>query len=511
MVINEGISGSSSRKEAIIPAFQQSIKQTPVIPLYVWQALALPWRTEPEIDVERQMYLSERLAIRADSEQGIYPFQGVKLSRADIEWLLTTHEDADQRGPVDLSDERQQGRRGLDLRGADLRQVNLCGLPLARLQGGRNWLVQFPSTEEQHNMATIHLEGADLGATYLQEAFLGGAHMEEAFLGGAHLEGAYLEGAHLEGVNLEGAHLEGAHLEHAHLEGANLEGAYLESAHLLGAHLEGAHLLGAHLEGAHLLSAHLEGKPLPAVYLKRVRHWDKDILPPANLQGVFFSASTVLEDVILGDEHFGFVSLADVHWNGVNLSNVDWEAVTILGDERRAQQTSWLYNYRGAVRAYRQLASVLREQGLYEEASHFAYRAQLLQKRVLWRQIMQLRRRGRKGLGRLARKMVSYLSSWLFDLVAGYGYKPLRSLVVYVLVIGIFTLIYADLGMVNGLHQSLGELLTLSMTSFHGRGFFPDQLAMDGPQAFVATIEAVVGLVIELGFIAAFVQRFFRK
>ncbi len=345
-------------------ASQQGTKQTPIsIPLYVWQALSLPWRTEPEIDLERQMYLSERRSIQSDSELGIYPFQGVKLSRADIEWLLMTHENADQRGPVDLSDERQQGRRGLDLRGADLRQVNLSGLPLARMQGGRNWLVQFPSIEEQHDMATIHLEGADLGATHLQEAFLGGAHLEEAFLGGAHLEEAYLEGAHLEGANLEGAHLEGANLEHIHLEGANLEGAHLEGANLLGAHLEGANLLGAHLEGANLLGTSLRGMPVPADYLKRVRHWDKDILPPANLQGVFFNASTVLEDVILGDEHFGFVSLADIHWNGVNLSTVDWEAVTMLGDERRARQTTWLYNYRAAVRAYRQLASILRGAG----------------------------------------------------------------------------------------------------------------------------------------------------
>ncbi len=107
--------------------------------------------------------------------------------------------------------------------------------------------------------------------------------------------------------------------------------------------------------------------------------------------------------------------------------------------------------------------------------------------------------------------MVSYLSSWLFDLVAGYGYKPLRSLIVYVLVIALFMFIYSVLGMVIGSHQSLSELLTLSMTSFHGRGFFPDQLAMNGPQAFVASIEAIVGLIIEVSFIAAFVQRFFRK
>ncbi len=40
--------------------------------------------------------------------------------------------------------------------------------------------------------------------------------------------------------------------------------------------------------------------------------------------------------------------------------------------------------YRTAVRANRQLTTVLRGQGLNEEANHFAYRAQLLQ-RVVWR------------------------------------------------------------------------------------------------------------------------------
>jgi uncharacterized protein YjbI with pentapeptide repeats len=188
-----------------------------------------------------------------------------------------------------------------------------------------------------------------LGGAHLEEAFLGGAHLEEAFLGGAHLERAYLERARLEGASLEGAHL----------EGANLVGAYLE----------GCNLVGAHLEGANLVGASLKGMPAPADYLKRVRQWDKDVLPPADLRGAFFDSTTMLEDAVLGEEKFGFITLANLHWGGVNLSVVDWEAVTILGDERRARQTGWIYNYQGAVRAYRQLATVLREQGLNEYAA----------------------------------------------------------------------------------------------------------------------------------------------
>jgi len=44
----------------------------------------------------------------------------------------------------------------------------------------------------------------------------------------------------------------------------------------------------------------------------------------------------------------------------------------------------------------------------------------------------------------------------------------------------------------------------ISMTAFHGRGFFPDQFKPGDPQALVAALEAFVGLVIEVSFIATF-------
>jgi hypothetical protein len=37
-----------------------------------WEAQGQPWRTEPEIDLERQKYLAERRSITPDSKQGIY-------------------------------------------------------------------------------------------------------------------------------------------------------------------------------------------------------------------------------------------------------------------------------------------------------------------------------------------------------------------------------------------------------------------------------------------------------
>ena len=486
---------------------QRSRQQAAVVSPSSWPGT--PWRTEPQIDSERQAYLASRRSITANVAAGFYPFSDIKLSRADVEWLVATQEE--QRATTDRGGDPQQASAGLDLRGANLQQVNLSNLPLARLVGGRNWLVYPSLTTDQRVAASIHLIGADLGGTHLEDAFLGDARMEECFLGGAFLERAYLEGAHLEGTNLEGAHLEGANLLGAHLEGTNLEGAHLEGTNLEGAHLEGANLAKAHLEGANLAGASLKGKFAPTDFLKQVRHWDKDVLTPVNLQGAFFNNATVLEDIILGDEQFGFVSLADIHWGGANLSVVQWETVTMLGDERKASQTKWLYNYRCAVRAYRQLATALQEQGLHEEAAPFAYRAQVLHRSVLWRQMMQLRRQGRKGIGRLAQKTMEYLFSWLLYLFTGYGYKPLRALFAYVFIIGAFMIVYYVLGKVHGEPLTWEQLLTVSMTSFHGRSFFTDQIGLSTSQEFTAVIEGFVGFIMEVSLIVTFARNYFKK
>src|SRR5579864_5900617 len=96
-------------------------------------------RIEPQIDGERQAYLASRLTITASVESGIYPFRDVKLSRADVEWLLATHRDRLEQ--VDREGACPRAHAGLDLRGALLQQVNLSELTLAGTQGGRSWLV----------------------------------------------------------------------------------------------------------------------------------------------------------------------------------------------------------------------------------------------------------------------------------------------------------------------------------------------------------------------------------
>ncbi len=416
-----------------------------------WKARGQEWRTEPEIDLARQQFLTERLAIEVDLDAGIYKFRGVKLNRADVEWLLANHQDG--HGPVDWRNSEHLRRIGIDLRGADLRGADLRYLPLSHMLGGLNSR-ERNRAQEVRDMAAVHLEGANFSE--------------------AHLERAELYMAHLERADFFKAHLAGASLRKAHLEGASLRLAYL-----------------AAVEGE------TKDEKVHLNYYSSIRP-----LRPADLRAVFFDGVTDLRNAHLGSEKHGFVQVSDVHWGDVNLAIVDWSLITQLGDEGRARAQSLekrvdketlIESYREAVRANRQLAVALQGQGLNEEAAQFLYRAQVLQREVV-------RLQGRTG---------AYFFSAFLDLLAGYGYKPIRSLRAYLLVIACFAVINFILGHIVGPVLSPVGALVFSVTSFHGRGFFPGGIALDDPITIMAAIEAIIGLTIEISFIATFTQRFF--
>src|SRR6266851_3227378 len=557
--------------------------------LAYWQEQNQPWRTEPEISPERRGELEKRRALVPDIEKGIYPFKGIKLDRADVEWLLTTHEG----GPVNWSDEKERVCEGLDVRGADLQEANLHELPLTRLRGGLTSDEWLKATEEQRSSAVVlmrgaklylaqleeanligaqlagaNLSGAQLGRANLSEAQLGRADLYRAQLAGANLsraqlagaslieaqlEGAILMEAQLAGANLMEARLKGAYLRRAQLKGAELSGAQLVGASLIEAQLEGARLIKAQLAGAdlsraqlkgailieaqlegadlsraqlvgailieaqlgraNLILAQLKGADLSRAQLKGAYLIEAQLegvnLSEAQLEGADLSRARLkgvdLREVILGDKQRIGPRLADLQWGDNNLAVVDWSQVDVLGDEREArqkktpdgkkkEQAERLSEYQAAVRANRQLAVALQSQGLSEEAARFAYRAQRLQRIVL-------RRQWRVG---------SYLFSGFLDLIAGYGYRPGRTVLWYLCVIVSFAVAYFALGHL----PPFPDALVFSLMSFHGRGFFPSlssETSLHNQVVEIAAIEAVVGLLIEISFIATFTQRYFGK
>jgi uncharacterized protein YjbI with pentapeptide repeats len=393
-----------------------------------WQAQGMPWRTEPEICAERQTYLGERRAVPPDIDRGIYPFKDITLTRADVEWLLATHESGGIRGPVDWTAPKQRNREGLDLCGVDLRGVDLQHLPLARVRCNLSnaELPDHGSDDDSQlvTMAVAHLEGANLSY----------AHMENMLLRAAHLDGATLRRAVLDGTTLYSAWLVGANFARASLAGVNLRRAVMDET--------------------------------------------------TNFYGASFCS-----------REYGGVALRDAHWNGADCTVVDWDQLKQLGDERRLVGRRSVNDFQKVVRAYRQLAVVLRAQGLNEHSDRFAYRAQVMQRRLLLRQ------------GHLLR----WLGSWLLDALAGYGYRPMRSVASYVVVIGLFAAVYFLLGGAHAQPVSWNEAIVISMTAFHGRGFFATAFQPADPQAALAAVEALVGLLIEITFIATFTQRFFAR
>lgn len=508
-----------------------------------------PWRTEPEIVVPRRQFLRRKRAIEPVIEKSIYPFRGIKLDRADIEWLLETLESGGMIGPVDWSDPKQWQRQGIDLTYANLAGVDLRRLPLAKAK-------LFAASLEQSDLRVADLRGANLTDAILRNADLGDANLEGALLVDADLRGAIfapgdnlrwanLWGVHAEGVDFSNAHLEQATLDYGHFEGCFFYGenggAYMQGATLVKTHLEGAELLGAqlqgailwesHLEGANLQEVHLEGADLrsaflggilcPAEDLERIRQESPkfpEALEPANLRGAYCDPTTVLKGINLGSIEQGFATVADVSWNGANLAVVKWVQETlhqgrkqlkpiVLGDDGAALQShdkkgtlkgksTRLDEFETAVRANRQLATALRSQGLNEDSDRFSYRAQVLQRRVLQYRGQWLR----------------YLGSMLLDLIAGYGYKPLRSFITYLFVVAGFAVGYYLLRDSVIPQLSALDSVVFSLTSFHGRGFMPgENVNLHNPLTILAAVEAIIGLLIEITFIATFTQRFFAR
>jgi hypothetical protein len=155
---------------------------------------------------------------------------------------------------------------------------------------------------------------------------------------------------------------------------------------------------------------------------------------------------------------------------------------------------------RESVRANRQLATVLRSQGLNEEADRFDYRAQICQREVL-------RLQGFK-------RWPAYFGSLFLWAVAGHGYKLWRIGAVYGVILLLFSVIY----MAIGVHSLTGESgirafwdsFLVSLSAIHGRTVF-EQLGAWSFAAWVAAIESVIGIVIEGIFVAMLIQRFFAR
>jgi uncharacterized protein YegL/uncharacterized protein YjbI with pentapeptide repeats len=360
------------------------------------------------------------------------------------------------------------------------------------------WSGELYSVEEDADLRGVIANGLDLTNIRLARADLTGAR-----LAGATLVAADFVDARLTGVDLVGADCTHVDFSNADLTGAKLERTKLREVKLEAANLDAARLIGTDASGADARMASFRGALLRNVDLSG-----------ANLREAIMDQTTRLIEPILNTR----TCLGDMQLSDTPLTRVDWRQVPFLGDERLVNEAkrrqrgkskgnattsdaSVAVAYRVVARAYRGLSIATRNQGLLVAASNFRLREQVLERKASFQE------------GRI----LAWIFSWILFIVAGYGERPARSFAAYLLVIVGFGVTYFGIGsgaMGLGTRDAISSpvaALVFSVTSFHGRGFFPGVLALDDPITVLAAIEAVLGLFIEITFIATFTQRFFAR
>jgi uncharacterized protein YjbI with pentapeptide repeats len=436
-----------------------------------------------------------------------YDLSGIAVERCDVAWLIEDHAsapcgprlrvvDADFCG-LDLSDlvledAELPGARMVraNLQRTVFRRADLTGADLAHAECER--AVFEDAVLERARLESAGLMGADLRRARMAFAQLNRVSMSDADLECAELlevrlQDAYLGGAKLTGANLMGAHLERSSFLWGQLQDAQLAGSFLQDAALWRAHLQRANLSGAILDDVDLTEAHLEGANLSGARLSG-----------ANLTRASLDGETNLERIVVGTGPRG-LTLADVRWNDVNLAVFNWMPMRRLADESRARAADRgegpmnpAEAYAAAARASQQLSRQLQQRGMTPESERFAFRARVMER-------LELRRTGLRATPR-------YLFSLTLALLAGYGYRPSRGFLAYLAFIATFSVAYFFAGKYN-----LVEATVISVTAFHGRGFFPSQFSPGDPLAIISSLEAFVGLIVEIVLIATITQRLFGK
>jgi uncharacterized protein YjbI with pentapeptide repeats len=478
-----------------------------------WHGIAIDHRAPSS---ERQKQLRDEC--EKNLSVGSPPFAGVRItSRGELEWIIgeksrTSGSDLESNVRIDLREANLSGTNfgNIALEGADLRDVNLsescldgANLNAVDLSGGANLQNASLCGTDFHmaNLNRVVLEGADLRGAYLEEADLTAASLYKADLNAAILIAVKFCDADLRKVNLSNAILKRADLSGAILTGANLSQSRLERSNLSGAILIGVNLSHAQLKRADLSGANIRRANLERADLR----W-------ANLRGtsaeeVRMHAATQLEGVLLDSQ----TKLSDVVWNGVPLARVNWAQMPKLGDEvsiveakkRRSASKSRRERkdlrlpvaqaYRQVARGYHGLSVTLRSQGLSNFASAYRLRELRMERRAL----------------RIEGKFWAWLGLRLLGILSGGGERPSRTVRAYVITITSFAILYYLLGIFTNADLSPVSATILSVISFHGRGFFPSGArTLTDPFVILAAIEAVIGLFIEIIFIATFSRRF---
>ena len=260
---------------------------------------------------------------------------GWRPNGAQLKLLREGHKSGFQEENLDLPEGTERGAFcNIDLKGETLNTANLSGYDLrgADFTGAALFAVDLSGAD----LAGAKLRGADLSSASLAGTDLRATILSDAKLHRADLNGANLDKVEIYGVDISGAKLIRASLREAHLIGADLSGSNLTDADLAGAKLDKTRLVGARLHRTNLRGVTLRQTVASGADFYKVdargavfteAELDKAAMIEANLAGADFSGASLRGAQLIGATvaggSFFWADLLGADLSGVDLTGVD--------------------------------------------------------------------------------------------------------------------------------------------------------------------------------------------
>jgi uncharacterized protein YjbI with pentapeptide repeats len=226
-----------------------------------------------------------------------------KLTPITATTLLTKYAE----GQRDFRNIQLTGAQGDRLQGQDLRNINLSGSAIEKID--LRQVILKNANLDNIKLAKVDLRGADLSNSSLIDANLSFSNLAEANLTQANLLRVNLFQAKLGSAMLQKAELMKTNLSEADLNAANLNGANLVLANLRKANLVKANLRESNLAAANLSDAILDGADLSLTDLRSAE------LHLTNLSNANLSASNLTATKLI------LIEFTGTNFNGANFRN----------------------------------------------------------------------------------------------------------------------------------------------------------------------------------------------
>ena len=210
-------------------------------------------------------------------------------------------------GQRDFRNVQLTGAQGDRLQGQDLRNINLSGSAIEKIDLRQVTLKN--ANLDNIKLAKVDLRGADLSNSSLIDANLSFSNLAEANLSQTNLLRVNLFQAKLGSAMLQKAELMKTNLSEADLNAANLNGANLVLANLRKANLVKANLRDSNLAAANLSDAILDGADLSQADLRSAE------LHLTNLSNANLSASNLTAAKLI------LIEFTGTNFNGANFRN----------------------------------------------------------------------------------------------------------------------------------------------------------------------------------------------